>query len=118
MGEEIGMENTFVSWEDTVDPWAINAGPDKYLQYTRDPERTPFQWNTTDNAGFSDPGVHTWLPVNQNYLEGVNVADQEADERSHLKVYRRLVALRSWTVTQIGTLQTAVLSPQAFAFSR
>jgi alpha-glucosidase len=50
-GEEIGMEDTFISWEQTVDPASINAGRHGYLNRSRDPERTPFQWDDTLNAG-------------------------------------------------------------------
>lgn len=40
-----------ISWEDTVDPPARNAGPDNYREVSRDPERTPFQWSAEKNAG-------------------------------------------------------------------
>lgn len=40
-----------ISWEDTVDPPARNVGREKYKQVSRDPERTPYQWNTQKNAG-------------------------------------------------------------------
>ena len=50
-GEEIGMENTYITWEQCVDPQGINAGPCCYLDATRDLERTPFQWDTTTSAG-------------------------------------------------------------------
>lgn len=51
-GEEIGMEDGFVSWEDTVDPSGCNTDdPINYWQASRDPERTPFQWNSNKNAG-------------------------------------------------------------------
>jgi alpha-glucosidase len=50
-GEEIGMQDTFISWEDTVDPAGCQAGPDRYEQFTRDPERTPMQWDDSKNGG-------------------------------------------------------------------
>jgi alpha-glucosidase len=50
-GEEIGMENTYISFEECVDPQGVNAGPDGYLEKTRDLERTPFQWDDTTSAG-------------------------------------------------------------------
>jgi alpha-glucosidase len=53
-GEEIGMEDTFISWEQTVDPAGVNAGQHNYLYRSRDPERTPFQWDDTTHAG-KDP---------------------------------------------------------------
>ena len=65
-GEELGMTNTNISWEDTLDPAGLACGPQGYSACSRDPERTPFQWNEELNAGFSTAN-HTWLPVNQNY---------------------------------------------------
>lgn len=51
-GEEIGMlDKSDISWEDTQDPQACNAGRDKYQSRSRDPNRTPFQWDATKNAG-------------------------------------------------------------------
>ena len=43
---------------------------------SRDPERTPMQWDTSDQAGFTKADK-PWLPVNENYLTGINVADQD-----------------------------------------
>jgi len=50
-GEEIGMEDINLSWELTVDPAGKNAGPEKFLKASRDPSRTPMQWNIDRNAG-------------------------------------------------------------------
>lgn len=51
-GEEIGMVDGYVSWEDTVDPSGCNTDdPINYWKSSRDPERTPFQWNSEKNAG-------------------------------------------------------------------
>lgn len=50
-GEEIGMRNTFLRWDQTVDPSGLNLGPQNYLKGTRDPERTPMQWDDTVSAG-------------------------------------------------------------------
>lgn len=52
-GEEIGMEDTWISWEDTKDPQGCNAGKDRYEKASRDPARTPFQWDNTISAGTS-----------------------------------------------------------------
>lgn len=52
-GEEIGMEDTWLSWEETKDPQGCNAGKDHYETASRDPERTPFQWDNTTSAGRS-----------------------------------------------------------------
>ena len=37
-----------------------------FQEHTRDPERTPMQWNTKNYAGFTD-GNGPWLPVNADY---------------------------------------------------
>jgi len=50
-GDEIGMEDTWISWEDTKDPQGCNAGKDVYEKASRDPARTPFQWDNTTSAG-------------------------------------------------------------------
>ncbi len=60
----------------------------------RDKCRTPMQWANQPNAGFCPPGVQPWLPVNPDYAEGVNVADQTADPESILAFYRRILAFR------------------------
>ncbi|XP_018793242.1 PREDICTED: maltase 2-like isoform X2 [Bactrocera latifrons] len=58
-GEEIGMQDyRDISWEDTVDPPARNVGREKYKEVSRDPERTPYQWNTQKNAGRNKSGVN------------------------------------------------------------
>lgn len=84
-GEEIGMRDGFVSWNDTVDVAAINQGnEDNYLEYSRDPCRTPFHWDSSLNAGFST-AARTWLPVAADYRE-INVEVQQNADRSHFKV--------------------------------
>lgn len=84
-GEEIGMRDGYVSWEDTVDVEALNRGDeDTYMLYSRDPARTPFHWNNLTNAGFSTAN-RTWLPVADDYKE-INLAKQKEDPISHFKV--------------------------------
>lgn len=89
-GEEIGMRDGYVSWEDTVDVQAINSGNNEtYLEYSRDPARTPFHWDSTTSAGFST-NTSTWLPVADDYLE-LNLRKQKEDERSHYKVCKNYI---------------------------
>lgn len=52
-GDEIGMEDTWISWEDTMDPQGCNAGKEGFEASSRDPARTPFQWNMYPSAGES-----------------------------------------------------------------
>ncbi|XP_043493241.1 maltase 1-like [Polistes fuscatus] len=109
-GEEIGMvDKRDISWEDTQDPQACNAGKDKYLNASRDPNRTPFQWDYTINAGFNK-GAKTWLPVHENY-KLVNLLNQKnSTEQSFYKMYRSLIKLRKTSrVLKEGSLKLKVL---------
>ncbi len=91
-GEEIGMENVPVPPEFVQDPPAVNQ-PEIAHIVGRDPERTPMQWDSSPNAGFSSEGVRTWLPVAEAYPER-NVAVQEKEPTSMLNLYRALTRLR------------------------
>ena len=92
-GEEIGMRDGYVSWEDTVDVSALNQGnASNYLDYSRDPCRTPYHWNNSTSAGFST-SMETWLPVAEDYLE-INLQAQKEADRSHFKVWEENVKTR------------------------
>lgn len=115
-GEEIGMINTFISWEDTKDPEGCRWGEEHYEEHSRDPERTPMQWNEGHMAGFTN-GSDTWLPVNPNYTE-INVAAQEAAEHSSLKVYKELIKLRAEATFRDGDLSFPTHDQYTFSFLR
>ncbi|CAG9832206.1 unnamed protein product [Diabrotica balteata] len=89
-GEEIGMENGDVDCETQGLDHAENCTD--YYRISRDFQRTPFQWDSSEFAGFTD-GNKTWLPVSDKKA-GCNVADQLNDERSHLNIYKKLQRLR------------------------
>jgi alpha-glucosidase len=71
-------------------------------RFGRDKCRTPMQWSNAPNAGFSPDHVQTWLPVNPNYAQGVNVAEQWAAPGSLLHFYRRLLHARTATPALVG----------------
>ncbi|MDW8395994.1 MAG: alpha-glucosidase, partial [Anaerolineae bacterium] len=110
-GEEIGMTDLILERFDQLrDTQAINAyrialqegiSAEEALRLavriSRDRCRTPMQWANAPNAGFCPAGVQPWLPVNPNYAEGINVADQEHDPNSMLNLYRRAIAVRQRT---------------------
>ena len=50
-GEEIGMCDFPIRWDQTVDPLGLSRGEEEYELVSRDPARTPFQWNDDKNAG-------------------------------------------------------------------
>ncbi|MHC3995375.1 glycoside hydrolase family 13 protein [Thiomicrolovo sp. ZZH C-3] len=107
-GEEIGMRDYAIDSLDEMrdhvgDVYrrlrqADGVGEDQILKelgtFSRDRCRTPMQWDRSPNAGFAPANVKTWLPVNDNYLEGTNVADQVGDPDALLPFYRELIHLR------------------------
>ncbi|HEY6446882.1 MAG TPA: alpha-glucosidase [Acidobacteriaceae bacterium] len=88
-GEEIGMSNNDPQrLEDVKDPlgrmdWPKNKG--------RDGERTPMQWSSALNAGFTEG--KPWLPIPAGY-KSHNVVSELQDLDSILNFYKRLLALR------------------------
>lgn len=58
---------------------------------SRDNSRTPMQWTSEKNAGFTTGTP--WLEVNPNYKR-INVEDQLKDPDSILHYYRKLIELR------------------------
>lgn len=104
-GDELGMTNIrFTDIKDYRDIQTLNAyqreknnGGDlkKFLQkhafISRDNGRTPFQWNNSANAGFTNGTP--WIKVNPNY-EKINQDIQEKDPNSVLNYFRKVVQLR------------------------
>ncbi|EDW74210.1 maltase A6 [Drosophila willistoni] len=115
-GEEIGMTDLDISWEDSRDPAACNSNADIYEQFTRDPARTPFQWSAEANAGFSINST-TWLPINPNYVT-INVEAENSTEPSHLSLYKQLVQLRQIKTLQNGATRYANVGDNVLAIKR
>lgn len=104
-GDELGMTNIgFDSISQYKDIAALNGYEktkasggdlDVYLANlkfsSRDNGRTPMQWNSTPNAGFTTG--NPWLPVNNNY-KTVNVVVEEHDPNSVLNYFKEAVKLR------------------------
>ena len=104
-GQEIGMRNCMMESIDEYDDIStinsynegIKSGMSEkealYMCYriSRDNARTPMQWNSSKNAGFTDG--KPWLKVNQNYTD-INVENQLENENSVLRYYQKLIALR------------------------
>lgn len=109
-GEEIGMiDKTDITWEETQDPSACNAGKEKYQSRSRDPVRTPFQWNFQYNAGFSNANK-TWLPIHEDYIN-TNLLVEQHQSESHYKVYRALTTLRNTSdALKFGSLSVDVIN--------
>ncbi|HEL0714838.1 TPA: alpha-glucosidase [Streptococcus equi subsp. zooepidemicus] len=130
-GEEIGMTNyPFERLSDVNDIESLNyakeamangmseeAVLDCICRVGRDNARTPMQWSSQKNAGFSTAD-QTWLPVNPNHQE-INVASALADPDSVFYTYQKLIQLRQtqdWLVeADYQLLQT---SDKVFAYKR
>ena len=112
-GEEIGMTSgAFTDVSEIKDREALNmlviapkmGIPKSYIKKAilkkgRDNARTPMQWDTSSNAGFSSH--EPWIKVNPNYTT-INVAAQEKDPHSVLNYYRQLIQLRKGNATVIN----------------
>ena len=79
----------------------------------RDAYRTPMQWDSSANAGFTEGTP--WLPVND--YANTNVAALETVENSHTKVYREMASLRSTETILFGGTQIKVVD-ELFIISR
>ena len=104
-GDELGMSNIrFDNIDDYNDVDTRNAylglkkkGGDlaAFLedrkQTSRENSRTPIQWNTSENAGFTT--AKPWLKVNPNF-KTLNIEAQEKDPNSPLNYFRKIVKLR------------------------
>ncbi|HEL0665344.1 glucan 1,6-alpha-glucosidase DexB [Streptococcus equi] len=130
-GEEIGMTNyPFERLSDVNDIESLNYAKeaiangmseeivlDSICRVGRDNARTPMQWSSQKNAGFSTAD-QTWLPVNPNHQE-INVANALADPDSVFYTYQKLIQLRQtqdWLVeADYQLLQT---SDKVFAYKR
>jgi alpha-glucosidase len=89
-GEELGMRTTDPARiEDVHDPIGKLGWP---KEKGRDGERTPMQWNTSPNAGFTTAAT-PWLPIPPS-ASTYNVATESKDPNSIFNAYKRLLALR------------------------
>lgn len=105
-GQELGMTNVpFSSIDDFRDLDSVNAYHEllgqgvfteeqmlKYLRRkSRDNARTPFQWNSGSQAGFT--AGTPWIMVNPNYKE-INAEEQMNRPDSVFHYYQKLIRLR------------------------
>lgn len=97
-GEEIGMHDVNIPSNLRKDGFAENAA-----MGSRDAERTPMQWTTGLQAGFTT-AESSWLPIADDYAER-NVATESKDIHSFLSLYKSLLSMRShYEVLRTGTV--------------
>ncbi|WP_392343813.1 alpha-glucosidase family protein [Pseudoalteromonas prydzensis] len=89
-GEELGLGEASVAFEDLQDPYGITFWPNFK---GRDGCRTPMPWHNDDceQAGFS--ATKPWLPVDENHKHQA-VNEQEKDRDSILNAYRHFMTWR------------------------
>ncbi|ASN07129.1 alpha,alpha-phosphotrehalase [Virgibacillus necropolis] len=130
-GEEIGMTNPkFSNINDYRDVESLNAykvlkrqgkQEDEIMailqQKSRDNARTPMQWSTSENAGFTK-GI-PWISVAENYPE-INAVHALQDDNSIFHHYQKLIELRKkQDIITYGDYQLlAEDHPQVFAYTR
>lgn len=113
-GEELGLEEAEIAWEDLRDPYGIRFWP---AFKGRDGCRTPMVWeHNAKNAGFSTG--RPWLPVPGSHaVAAVDV--QEKDRGSVLAWYRRVLALRhASSAFRAGTLRFLSSGRDVLLFER
>jgi alpha-glucosidase len=102
-GEEIGMKTTPPTRkEDVKDPIGRTGWP---KEKGRDGERTPMQWNASENAGFTTGTP--WLPVPPTYKTH-NVVDESKDPASVLEFYKAVLKLRHTNAALLNGSYTAI----------
>ncbi|KKI89345.1 oligo-1,6-glucosidase [Bacillus sp. SA1-12] len=130
-GQEIGMTNVkFANIEQYNDVATKNlyhfnreegAAHEDIMEViwasSRDNSRTPMQWSSESNAGFTTG--KPWLGVNENYKE-INVENQLADESSVLHFYKKMIQLKKHhEVFTYGTYDLILDDhPQIYAYTR
>lgn len=130
-GDELGMVNIrFNSIDDYHDVdtrnkyiGLKNKGGDlktfleEQKQTSRENGRTPFQWDATQNAGFTTGTP--WLKVNPNY-KTVNAEAEEKNPNSVLNYFRKLVQLRKKELTLVYGKYTLLdkENPNVYAYTR
>jgi oligo-1,6-glucosidase len=129
-GDELGMTNIrFKKIEDYRDVATINeykfrqskGDNGNYLKEiaftSRDNGRTPFQWDSTTNAGFTTG--KPWIAVNPNY-KTINEAAEDKDPNSILNYFRKVVSLRKENPVLVYGKYTLVDkdNPNVYAYTR
>jgi alpha-glucosidase len=84
---------------------------------SRDNSRTPMQWSSEQNAGFTTG--KPWLGVNENFKE-INVENQLQDESSVLHFYKKMIQLKKKNEVFAYGEYNLILDdhPQIYAYTR
>ncbi|MBV9298742.1 MAG: alpha-glucosidase [Verrucomicrobia bacterium] len=113
-GEELGLPEAEIAFEDLQDPFGIEFWPEFK---GRDGCRTPMPWSSgLPNGGFSV--AKPWLPVPREHL-ALAAEDQEKDPQSVLQMFRRFSAWRKQHAALVtGDLALVQANEPVLAFER
>jgi alpha-glucosidase len=112
-GDELGMRDVPIPFDEVQDPQGLNM-PGKNL--SRDPARTPMQWDSSKGGGFT--AGKPWLRLS-TAANRVNVEAQKEDPYSHLFLYRKLIQLRQQEpALQWGDYKPVYANKQVLAYQR
>jgi alpha-glucosidase len=114
-GEELGLTEAELSFEDLVDPYGIEFWP----QFKgRDGCRTPMVWQSTAHLGAFSTAPRAWLPVPVDHLTRA-VDLQEKENNSLLQFYRSSLAFRKAHPALVkGKLELIEAPEGVLAFTR
>jgi len=113
-GEELGLPQADLAFEDLRDPEAIANWPETL---GRDGGRTPIPWSKDErHGGFSEE--HPWLPVDHKHL-ALAVDQQKDDAHSVLNLTKALIHLRQENeALRMGELNFIHRDEQSIGFIR
>ncbi|MGG4129070.1 alpha-glucosidase [Paenibacillus illinoisensis] len=130
-GQEIGMTNvaypSIEDYNDVADRNLYQIKREEGMSHeeimniiwasSRDNSRTPMQWSSAEQAGFTNGTP--WLKVNDNYVH-INVEKQLQDPRSILHFYKRMIQLRKEHDTLTYGFYELLMPehPSVFAYTR
>ncbi|MGX9354206.1 alpha-amylase family glycosyl hydrolase [Roseobacteraceae bacterium S113] len=113
-GEELGLGEADVAFEDLQDPYGIEFWPEFK---GRDGCRTPMVWEKSNQAGGFSEGA-PWLPVAPEHLARA-AEEQEKDPTALIHHYRRVIDLRGRAPALAkGTLENMRVDGDVLCFER
>ncbi|MBP1853379.1 alpha-amylase family glycosyl hydrolase [Rhizobium halophytocola] len=113
-GEELGLPEAELTFEDLRDPYGIRFWP---AFKGRDGCRTPMPWEADkDNGGFS--AAKPWLPVPAEH-QALAVSAQNGNDHSVLEHYRKVLAFRRANpVLKTGSMHFLDMPADILGFTR
>ena len=114
-GEELGLTEANLAFEDLVDPYGIEFWPEFK---GRDGCRTPMVWQAAAHLGAFTSAPRSWLPVPADHLPKA-VDEQLKSNDSMLQHYRAMLAFRKQhPVLSKGTITLLEAADDVLAFTR